>query len=126
MNSVLGVDPVACCYVVIMGGGARPALSFVWQKEDLSLKADFAGKTAIIHAILSTGRVDVVSAILFMFGAVQSRRRRFISYAVYELYVLCGGIAGCAGKRNNAVRYLCDSAVVIIVAANIVGIGMAN
>ena len=86
--------------------------------------------------LLSTGRVDVVSAILFLCLGPRPHsgaQYDYISWMLHmSFYVLCGGIVGLVLKEwNNAGRRpvtvlsprLC---VVIIVAANIVGIGMAN
>ncbi len=111
--------------------------SFVWQSERFVAKSRLlAGKTADHSqcATLSSGWVDVVSAILF-YARGHARipaQYDYISWMLHmSFYVLCGGIVGLVLKEwNNAgrrpVTVLSLGCVVIIVAANIVGIGMAN
>lgn len=77
----------------------------------------------------------MVSAILFFYARGHARipaQYDYISWMLHmSFYVLCGGIVGLVLKEwNNAgrrpVTVLSLGCVVIIVAANIVGIGMAN
>lgn len=142
--AALGVDPLYVAlpsYVVIMGGGAIINLGFCFIRlakvKDLSLKADFSlAKSLIIHNVLLSTLGGLMWYLQFFFYAWGHARipaqYDYISWMLHmSFYVLCGGIVGLVLKEwNNAgrrpVTVLSLGCVVIIVAANIVGIGMAN
>ena len=142
--AALGVDPLYVAlpsYVVIMGGGAIINLGFCFIRlakvKDLSLKADFSlAKPLIIHNVLLSALGGLMWYLQFFFYAWGHARipaqYDYISWMLHmSFYVLCGGIVGLVLKEwNNAgrrpVTVLSLGCVVIIVAANIVGIGMAN
>ena len=125
----------------IMGGGAIINLGFCFIRlakvKDLSLKADFSlAKPLIIHNVLLSALGGLMWYLQFFFYAWGHARipaqYDYISWMLHmSFYVLCGGIVGLVLKEwNNAgrrpVTVLSLGCVVIIVAANIVGIGMAN
>lgn len=133
---------MSLCQAMLSSWAAARSLTsvsvlFVWQSEGFVAKSRLlAGKIAD-HSqcvTLDTGRVDVVSAILFYaWGHARiPAQYDYISWMLHmSFYVLCGGIVGLVLKEwNNAgrrpVTVLSLGCVVIIVAANIVGIGMAN
>ena len=142
--AALGVDPLYVAlpsYVIIMGGGAIINLGFCFIRlakvKDLSLKADFSlAKPLIIHNVLLSALGGLMWYLQFFFYAWGHARipaqYDYISWMLHmSFYVLCGGIVGLVLKEwNNAgrrpVTVLSLGCVVIIVAANIVGIGMAN
>lgn len=142
--AALGVDPLYVAlpsYVVIMGGGAIINLGFCFIRlakvKDLSLKADFSlAKPLIIHNVLLSALGGLMWYLQFFFYAWGHARipaqYDYISWMLHmSFYVLCGGIVGLVLKEwNNAgrrpVTVLSLGCVVIIVAANIVGMGMAN
>ena len=142
--AALGVDPLYVAlpsYVVIMGGGAIINLGFCFIRlakvKDLSLKADFSlAKSLIIHNVLLSTLGGLMWYLQFFFYAWGHARipaqYDYISWMLHmSFYVLCGGIVGLVLKEwNNAgrrpVTVLSLGCVVIIVAANIVGIGMAH
>ena len=142
--AALGVDPLYVAlpsYVVIMGGGALVNLGFCFIRlakvKDLSLKADFSlAKPLITHNVLLSALGGLMWYLQFFFYAWGHARipaqYDYISWMLHmSFYVLCGGIVGLVLKEwNNAgrrpVTVLSLGCVVIIVAANIVGIGMAN
>ena len=128
-------------YVIIMGGGAIINLGFCFIRlakvKDLSLKADFSlAKPLITHNVLLSALGGLMWYLQFFFYAWGHARipaqYDYISWMLHmSFYVLCGGIVGLVLKEwNNAgrrpVTVLSLGCVVIIVAANIVGIGMAN
>ena len=95
-----------------------------------------AAKPLIIHNVLLSALGGLMWYLQFFFYAWGHARipaqYDYISWMLHmSFYVLCGGIVGLVLKEwNNAgrrpVTVLSLGCVVIIVAANIVGIGMAN
>ena len=142
--AALGVDPLYVAlpsYVVIMGGGAIINLGFCFIRlakvKDLSLKADFSlAKPLIIQNVLLSALGGLMWYLQFFFYAWGHARipaqYDYISWMLHmSFYVLCGGIVGLvlkewkdAGRRPISVLSL--GCVVIIIAANIVGMGMAS
>lgn len=138
----LGVNPLYSAlpsYVVIMGGGALVNLGFCFirlaTKSTLSARADFSvGKSLLISNILLSLLGGTMWYLQFFFYAWGHARipaqYDFISWMLHmSFYVLCGGLVGLllkewknAGKRPVSV--LCGGCFVIILAANIVGLGM--
>lgn len=139
-----GVDPLYVAlpsYVVIMAGGARVNLDFCFiqlaKVKDLSLKADFSlAKSLIVSNILLWALGELMWYLQFFFYAWGHAsippQYDYISWMLHmSFYVLCGGIVGLVLKEwNNAGRrpvgVLGLGCVVIIVAANIVVLGMAS
>ncbi|MBV4366811.1 L-rhamnose/proton symporter RhaT [Erwinia phyllosphaerae] len=138
----LGVNPLYSAlpsYVVIMGGGALVNLGFCFirlaTKSTLSARADFSvGKSLLISNVLLSLLGGTMWYLQFFFYAWGHARipaqYDFISWMLHmSFYVLCGGLVGLllkewknAGKRPVSV--LCGGCFVIILAANIVGLGM--
>ncbi|HBQ1173664.1 TPA: L-rhamnose/proton symporter RhaT [Klebsiella aerogenes] len=142
--AALGVDPLYTAlpsYVVIMGGGALVNLGFCFIRlakvKDLSLIADFSlAKPLIISNILLSALGGLMWYLQFFFyawgHASIPAQYDYMSWMLHmSFYVLCGGLVGLVLKEwNNAgrrpVSLLSLGCVVIIIAANIVGLGMAN
>lgn len=127
-------------YVVIMGGGAIVNLGFcllrLSVKKEISFKADMSvAKGLLISNALFAILGGVMWYLQFFFYAwghanIPSEYG-FISWMLHmSFYVLCGGIVGLVLKEwlatgKKPVRILCLGCLVIILAANIVGLGMA-
>ena len=142
--AALGVDPLYVAlpsYVVIMGGGALVNLGYcvirLAKVESLSLKADFSlAKRVIITNVLLSALGGLMWYLQFFFyawgHASIPAQYDYMSWMLHmSFYVLCGGLVGLILREwNNAGRrpvgVLSLGCVVIIIAANIVGLGMAN
>ncbi|EOG2909016.1 L-rhamnose/proton symporter RhaT [Salmonella enterica] len=142
--AALGVDPLYAAlpsYVVIMGGGALVNLGFCFIRlakvQNLSIKADFSlARPLIISNILLSALGGLMWYLQFFFYAWGHARipaqYDYMSWMLHmSFYVLCGGLVGLvlkewknAGRRPVGVLSL--GCVVIIIAANIVGLGMAS
>ncbi|EGC1907469.1 L-rhamnose/proton symporter RhaT [Salmonella enterica] len=142
--AALGVDPLYVAlpsYVVIMGGGALVNLGFCFIRlakvQNLSIKADFSlARPLIISNILLSALGGLMWYLQFFFYVWGHARipaqYDYMSWMLHmSFYVLCGGLVGLvlkewknAGRRPVAVLSL--GCVVIIIAANIVGLGMAS
>lgn len=142
--AALGIDPLYVAlpsYVVIMGGGAVINLGYCFirlaKMKNLSVKADFSlAKPLIISNILFSALAGLMWYLQFFFYAWGHAKipaqYDYMSWMLHmSFYVLCGGIVGLimkewsnAGRRPISVLSL--GCVVIIVAANIVGLGMAS
>lgn len=138
----LGISPLYVAlpsYVVIMGGGAIVNLGFclirLATNPRLSLKADLSqAKPLLIANALFSILGGVMWYLQFFFYAWGHANIpadfSYISWMLHmSFYVLCGGIVGLllkewhqAGKRPRWVLII--GCLVIILAANIVGIGM--
>jgi L-rhamnose-H+ transport protein len=140
----LGVNPLYSAlpsYVIIMGGGGLVnfiyCFSRLFYKKDLSLKADLAlpGATLFKNGTLAaTGGIMWYLQFFFYAWGAASIPASF-AYVNWMLhmsgYVLFGGIVGLAlgewaGVGSKPVRLLWAGMLVIIAAANIVGLGMAS
>lgn len=142
--AALGVDPLYVAlpsYVVIMAGGALVNLGFCFIRlakvQNLSIKADFSlAKSLIISNILLSVLGGLMWYLQFFFYAWGHAsippQYDYISWMLHmSFFVLCGAIVGLVLKEwSNAgrrpVSMLGLGCVVIIVAANIVGMGMAS
>lgn len=142
--AALGVDPLYAAppsYVVIMGGGALVNLGFCFIRlakvKNLSVKADFSlAKPLIISNLLLSALGGLMWYLQFFFyawgHASIPAQYDYMSWMLHmSFYVLCGGVVGLVLKEwNNAgrrpVSVLSLGCVVIIIAANIVGLGMAS
>ena len=142
--AALGIDPLYVAlpsYVVIMGGGAVINLGYCFirlaKMKNLSVKADFSlAKPLIISNILFSALAGLMWYLQFFFYAWGHAKipaqYDYMSWMLHmSFYVLCGGIVGLimkewsnAGRRPVSVLSL--GCVVIIIAANIVGLGMAS
>ncbi|WP_270613078.1 L-rhamnose/proton symporter RhaT [Citrobacter freundii] len=142
--AALGINPLYVAlpsYVVIMGGGAVINLGYCFirlaKMKNLSVKADFSlAKPLIISNILFSALAGLMWYLQFFFYAWGHAKipaqYDYMSWMLHmSFYVLCGGIVGLimkewsnAGRRPVSVLSL--GCVVIIVAANIVGLGMAS
>ncbi|MGN2418600.1 L-rhamnose/proton symporter RhaT [Citrobacter freundii] len=142
--AALGIDPLYVAlpsYVVVMGGGAVINLGYCFirlaKMKNLSVKADFSlAKPLIISNILFSALAGLMWYLQFFFYAWGHAKipaqYDYMSWMLHmSFYVLCGGIVGLimkewsnAGRRPVSVLSL--GCVVIIVAANIVGLGMAS
>lgn len=140
----LGVDHLYVAlpsYVIIMGGGAIINLGFcisrLCAKKELSFKKDISvAKSLLISNILFTilgGAMWYFQFFFYAWGHANiPTEYGFMSWMLHmSFYVLCGGIVGLAlkewfGTGKKPVRILCIGCLVIIVAANIVGLGMTN
>jgi L-rhamnose-H+ transport protein len=140
----VGVNPLYSAlpsYVIIMGGGGLVnfvyCFSRLFYKKDLSLKADLAlpGATLFENGTLAaTGGIMWYLQFFFYAWGAASIPASF-AYVNWMLhmsgYVLFGGIVGLAlgewaGVGSKPVRLLWAGMLIIIAAANIVGLGMAS
>jgi len=140
----LGVSPLYAAlpsYVIIMGGGALVNLSYCFIRlaalKRLSLRADMAepGSTLVKNAALAAagGIMWYLQFFFYAWGAANVPARLFyVNWMLHmSMYVLCGGLVGLAlGEWKNVgsrpLRLLWAGILVIIAAANLVGLGMAS
>jgi L-rhamnose-H+ transport protein len=139
----LGVSPLYAAlpsYVIIMGGGAIVNLSYCFIRlaalKRLSLRADLAQPSGLLvkNAVLasSAGIIWYLQFFFYAWGAANVPARLFyVNWMLHmSMYVLCGGLVGLAlgewaGVGSRPVRLLWAGILVIIAAANLVGLGMA-
>ena len=140
----LGVNPLYArlpSYVLIMGGGAIVNFSYCFLrlafKKDLSLRADLAQPNALV---LRNASLAAAGGIMWYFQfffyswgeANIPARLGYVNWMLHmSIYVLCGGLVGLAlgewqGVGSRPVRLLWGGILVIIAAANLVGLGMAS
>jgi L-rhamnose-H+ transport protein len=140
----LGVNPLYAAlpsYVIIMGGGALVNLSYCFIRlaalKRLSLRADMAepGGILIKNATLAAagGIMWYLQFFFYAWGAANVPARLFyVNWMLHmSMYVLCGGLVGLAlgewvGVGKRPLRLLWAGILVIIAAANLVGMGMAS
>jgi L-rhamnose-H+ transport protein len=140
----LGVNPLYAAlpsYVIIMGGGAAVNLSYCFIRlvalKRLSLRADLAqpGATLMRNGLLAAagGIMWYLQFFFYAWGAANVPQRLFyVNWMLHmSMYVLCGGLVGLAlgewaGVASRPVRLLWAGILVIIAAANLVGLGMAS
>ena len=140
----LGVSPLYAAlpsYVIIMGGGALVNLSYCFVRlaalKRLSLRADLAepGSTLVKNAVLAAtgGIMWYLQFFFYAWGAANVPARLFyVNWMLHmSMYVLCGGLVGLAlgewkGVGSRPLRLLWAGILVIIAAANLVGLGMAS
>jgi len=140
----LGVKPLYAAlpsYVIIMGGGAVINMGYcftrlAWVKK-LSLRADLAqtGGTLVKNSSMAAagGIMWYLQFFFYAWGAANiSQRLGYVNWMLHmSFYVLCGGLVGLAlgewkGVGSRPVRLLWLGIIVIIVAANLVGLGLAS
>jgi L-rhamnose-H+ transport protein len=140
----LGVNPLYAAlpsYVIIMGGGAIVNLGYCFIRlavlKRLSLRADLAqpGSTLLRNGSLAAcgGIMWYLQFFFYAWGAANVPARLFyVNWMLHmSMYVLCGGLVGLAlgewtGVGRRPVRLLWAGILVIIAAANLVGLGMAS
>lgn len=144
MAAQLGVDPLYVAlpsYVVIMGGGAIINLGYCFIrltiKPELSIKKDMnLNKGLLISNALFAALGGIMWYFQFFFYAWGHANipteYGFMSWMLHmSFYVLCGGIVGLIlhewkNTGEKPTRVLCTGCLIIVLAANIVGLGMAN
>jgi L-rhamnose-H+ transport protein len=141
---LLGVKPLYAAlpsYVIIMGGGGLVNFVYCFSrlifKRDLSLKADLAlpGATLFKNGSLAAagGIMWYLQFFFYAWGAASIPASfAYVNWMLHMSgYVLFGGIVGLAlgewaGVGAKPVRLLWAGMLVIIAAANIVGLGIAS
>lgn len=139
----LGVDPLYAAlpsYVIIMGGGALVNFAYCFgrlaMRQELSIKADLS-QTAGVNLknglmAATGGTMWYLQFFFYAWGAANIPQN--LSYVNWMLhmsgYVLFGGLVGLAlGEWTKVTRrpiaILWIGMIIIIVAANLVGLGMA-
>jgi L-rhamnose-H+ transport protein len=128
-------------YVIIMGGGALVNFAYcAWGlmfRRGLSLKADMGQRTGTLlkntGLAAAGGIMWYLQFFFYAWGAANIPQS--LSYVNWMLhmsgYVLCGGLVGLAlgewtGVGNRAIRVLWIGMILIIIAANVVGLSMAS
>jgi L-rhamnose-H+ transport protein len=140
----LGVNPLYAAlpsYVFIMGGGALVNMSYCFIRlaalKRLSLRADLAqpGATLLKNGCLAAagGIMWYLQFFFYAWGAANVPQRLFFVNWMLHMsgYVLFAGILGLAlgewaGVSGRPVRLLWVGMIIIIAAANLVGLGMAT
>jgi L-rhamnose-H+ transport protein len=140
----LGVNPLYAAlpsYVFIMGGGAVVNMSYCFIRlaalKRLSLRADLShpGGTLMKNGALAATGGIMWYLQFFFYAWGQANIPERLSYVNWMLhmsgYVLFAGLVGLAlgewaGVGGRPVRLLWVGMVIIILAANLVGIGMAS
>ena len=140
----LGVKPLYAAlpsYVIIMGGGAIINMSYCFIRlavlKTISLRADLAQPQGVLFkngSLAATGGIMwYLQFFFYAWGAANIPQH--LSYVNWMLhmsgYVLCGGIVGLAlgewkGVGSRPVRLLFAGMAIIILAANLVGLGLAS
>jgi len=128
-------------YVLIMGGGAIINLSYCFIrlafKRELSLRADLAlpGSKLLKNGAMAAagGIMWYLQFFFYAWGAASiPQRLAHVNWMLHMSgYVLCGGLVGLAlgewvGVGKRPIRLLWAGILVIIAAANLVGLGMAS
>jgi L-rhamnose-H+ transport protein len=124
-----------------MGGGAIVNLSYCFTrlafKKDLSIKADLAQPRAVMAKnsalAVSAGIMWFLQFFFYSWGEAHiPLSLGYVNWMLHmSLYVLCAGFVGLAlgewkGVGKRPLRLLWAGILVIIVAANLVGLGMAS
>jgi len=140
----LGVNPLYAAlpsYVIIMGGGAIVNLSYCFIRlaalKRLSLRADLAQPRATLmrNGLLAAagGIMWYLQFFFYAWGAANvPPHLAYVNWMLHmSMYVLCGGLVGLAlgewaGVGSRPLRLLWAGILVIIAAANLVGLGMAS
>lgn len=140
----VGVTPLYArlpSYVLIMGGGAVVNLTYCFVRlaalKRLSLRADLSQARPILvrNAILAAcgGIMWYLQFFFYAWGEASIPvRLSYVNWMLHmSIYVLCGGLVGLAlgewkGVAPRPIRLLWAGILVIIAAANLVGLGMAS
>ena len=141
---LVGVKPLYAAlpsYVIIMGGGALVNFAYCFSRlafrRELSLRSDLSQtrRTLILNSSLAAagGIMWYLQFFFYAWGAANIPvRLTFVNWMLHmSLYVLFGGIVGLAlgewrGARGRPVQLLWSGMMIIIAAANLVGLGMAT
>jgi L-rhamnose-H+ transport protein len=139
-----GVNPLYSAlpsYVIIMGGGALINFAYCFFrlafKKELSLRADLSLPAAALAgnaALAATGGIMwYLQFFFYAWGAANIPASfAYVNWMLHMSgYVLFGGIVGLAlgewaGVGSRPVRLLWGGMLIIIAAANIVGLGLAS
>jgi len=139
-----GVKPLYAAlpsYVIIMGGGALVNFAYCFLRlafaRGISLRHDAAqsrGTLAKNASMAAAGGIMwYLQFFFYAWGAANvPAHLGYVNWMLHmSLYVLCGGIVGLAlgewaGVNTRAVRLLWLGMLVIIAAANLVGLGLAS
>jgi len=139
----LGVNPLYAAmpsYVFIMGGGAVINMSYCFIRlaalKSISLRADLAQPPGILiknFCLASVGGIMwYLQFFFYAWGAANiPQHLSYVNWMLHmSIYVLCGGLAGLAlgewaGISGRPVRLLWAGMIIIIAAANLVGLGLA-
>lgn len=139
-----GINPLYSAlpsYVIIMGGGALVNFAYCFGRlaflKSLSLKADLAQPVSVLGkntAMAATGGIMwYLQFFFYAWGAASiPAHLSFVNWMLHMSgYVLCGGLVGLAlhewrGVGWRPIRILWAGMIVIILAANLVGISMAT
>ena len=140
----LGVNPLYArlpSYVLIMGGGAIINMTYCFTrlafKKNISLRADLAqpGATLLKNGAMAASGGIMWYFQMFFYAWGEANIPARLSYVNWMLhmsgYVLFGGLVGLAlgewvGVGSRPIRLLWAGILVIIAAANLVGLGMAS
>jgi L-rhamnose-H+ transport protein len=140
----LGVNPLYVAlptYVIIMGGGGLVNFIYCFTrlgfKKEISLRSDLGqtrGTIAKNAALAAAGGIMwYLQFFFYAWGAANiPQRLSYVNWMLHmSIYVLCGGLVGLAlgewkGVASRPVRLLWAGILVIIAAANLVGLGMAS
>ena len=140
----LGVNPLYAAlpsYVIIMGGGAIINMAYCLVRlavlPRLSLRQDFNQPGSVLAknaALASTGGIMwYLQFFFYAWGAANiPEHLSYVNWMLHmSIYVLCGALVGLAlgewgGVKSRSVRLLWAGILVIIAAANLVGLGMAS
>src|SRR6266568_4287158 len=140
----LGVSPLYAAlpsYVLIMGGGALVNMSYCFVRlavvKSISLRRDMAETRGTLlknASMAATGGIMwYLQFFFYAWGAANiPQRLGYVNWMLHMSgYVLCGGIVGLAlgewaGVGSRPVRLLWVGMIVIILAANLVGLGLAT
>jgi len=140
----LGINPLFSrlpSYVLIMGGGAVVNMAYCFTrlafKKDISLRADLRQPGAVLlknGALAASGGIMwYLQFFFYSWGEANiPARLDYVNWMLHmSLYVLCGGLVGLAlgewaGVGSRPIRLLWGGILVIIAAANLVGLGMAS
>jgi L-rhamnose-H+ transport protein len=140
----LGVNPLYAAlpsYVFIMGGGAVINMGYCFIRlgavKALSIRQDLSQpqSTLVRNALLATsgGVMWYLQFFFYAWGAANiPQHLAYVNWMLHmSIYVLCGGLVGLAlGEwaevEGRPIRLLWAGILVIIAAANLVGLGMAS
>jgi len=140
----LGVNPLYAAlpaYVLIMGCGSLVNWGYCFYRlatqPQLSLRADLAQPVGVLArntAIAATGGIMwYLQFFFYAWGASNiPQRLSYVNWMLHmSMYVLCGGLVGLVlsewtGVGKRPLRILWAGIALIIVATNLVGLGMAQ
>lgn len=140
----IGIAPLYAAlpsYVIVMGGGALVNFGYCFIRlgflKDLSIRRDFSQTryTILINGCLaaSAGIMWYLQFFFYAWGeASVPARLFFVNWMLHmSLYVLFGGIVGLAlgewrGAGRRPIRWLWVGMAIIILAANLIGLGATS